>query len=188
MKRSKFNWIINYAIRSPELRVIGPDGKQIGVLKKEDAIKKAQGLGLDLVEIAPTAKPPVARIAELGKLRYEQEKKQRREKKNAKSSELKEVRFSPFIADHDFNNRIGRIEEFLKEKNKVRIVVVFMGRHMGSKQFGYQLIKRIADKFEGRITLDAEPKFIGRHLFTIISPLNKVKVERQELKENTSTI
>ena len=169
------------------MRVIGGDGKQIGLLSLTEALKKAQEEGLDLVEIAPTAKPPVARIVELGKFTYEQEKKARIEKKKSKPSDLKEIRFSPFIGEHDFENRIKRIEEFLEDKHKIRIVVVFLGRQMGSKSFGYELIKRILNRLEGRVIMDAEPKFIGRHLFTTISPVNKTaSVKKEEAKTETN--
>jgi translation initiation factor IF-3 len=174
---------VNQEIRSPELRVIGSDGKQIGLLSRDEALNKAREEGLDLIEIAPTARPPVAKIIDQGKFRYELEKKLQKEKKKTKASELKEVRFSPFIAENDFNTRTERVREFLEGKNKVRLVVVFLGRQMNSKSFGYDVIKRVMSKFEGSITLDSEPKFFGRHLAAIISPTKKLKGERQELKE-----
>lgn len=155
------------------MRLIGSDGKQEGVLNISDALKKADEAGLDLVEIAPNAKPPVVKIVELGKFRYEQEKKLKKEKKKSKAGELKEIRFSPFIADHDYATRMQRIKEFLNESNKVRVVVVFLGRQMNSKQFGYDLIKRITEELGERVAIDMEPKFIGRHLITTLSPLKK---------------
>lgn len=166
------------------MRVIGANGKQEGILKITEALKKAQSAGLDLVEIAPTAKPPVVKIVELGKFKYEQGKKLQKEKKKTKASELKEVRFSPFIAEHDYKTRIDKIREFLSESNKVRLVVVFKGRHMGSKQFGYQLFKKILDEFGNTIAVDMEPKFIGRHLIMTVSPLKKVKVIKPSVVKN----
>ncbi len=184
LKTLNFIWRVNNQIRATEVRVIGADGKQEGVLKLEEALKKAKEEGKDLVEIAPTAKPPVVKIVELGKFKYEQEKKLQKEKKKTKASELKEVRFSPFIADHDYETRIEKIREFLDEKNKVKLVVVFKGRHMGSKQFGYKLFKRIMEGFGDSIAVDMEPKFIGRHLIMTVSPLKKVKkVEKTEKRE-----
>ena len=170
------------------MRLIGADGKQEGIIKLSDALKKAEGLKLDLVEIAPNAKPPVVKIVELGKFRYEQEKKLKKEKKKSKASELKEVRFSPFIADHDYETRIVKIREFLNESNKVRLVVVFKGRHMGSKQFGYQLFKKVLENFGNTVAVDMEPKFIGRHLTMTISPLKKVKKEENAKTENKKNI
>ena len=147
LRSFKLTWKINNQIRAPEVRVIGSDGRQEGILKIDEALKKAQEEELDLVEIAPTAKPPVVKIVELGKFRYEQEKKLKKEKKKTKASELKEVRFSPFIAEHDYSTRIEKIRDFLGESNKVRLVVVFKGRHMDSKQFGYKLFKRVIEGF-----------------------------------------
>ena len=161
MKRTNFNYKVNHQINAPELRVIDENGKQLGVIKLSDALQKARSSGLDLVEVAPTARPPVAKIVELGKFKYQEEKKLRKEKKKSKPSELKEVRFSPFIHKHDFENRIERISEFLEAKHKVRVVVVFLGRQMGSKRFGYEVLDKVVKNFDGRITVDMEPKFLG---------------------------
>jgi translation initiation factor IF-3 len=155
------------------VRVIGANGKQIGVLTIQKALAEANKAGLDLIEIAPKAKPPVAKIADFGKFRYQEEKRLKKQKKGSKGSELKEVRFSPFIAEHDYKVRYDRIREFLEEGNKIRVVVVFKGRHMGSKQFGYDLLKKIVDKLGETISVDMEPKFFGRHLAMVISPTNK---------------
>lgn len=173
MRRKKTYWVANQAIREPELRVIGKGGKQIGVIKTAEALSKAKKAGLDLVIVARGAKPPVARITDLGKFKYKEEKKQQAERKKTKQTELKEVRFSPFIAENDYRVRIERIEEFLSESNKVRVVVVFKGRQMGSKPFGYKLIKKILGSLGHAVVIDMEPKFLGRHLVTIISPTKK---------------
>ena len=125
--------------------------------------------------------PPVVKIVELGKFKYEQEKRLQKEKKKSKASELKEIRLSPFIAQHDYDVRMGRIREFLAESNKVRVVVVFMGRHMSSKQFGYDLLKRVVNDLGDKIVIDMEPKFLGRHLAMVVSPIKKsVKVKEHE--------
>lgn len=179
----KFNNRINHQIRYPEVRVLGEDNKQIGVMSSQEAFAHAQELGLDLVEIAPQALPPVVKIIELGKFKYEQEKKERAQKKNAKAGELKEVRFSPFIGDHDFDTRLERIKEFLEESSKVRIVVVFKGRQLGSKQFGYEIIGRVLKELEGKVQQDAEPKFLGKHLMTVISPVKGKKASESSEME-----
>jgi translation initiation factor IF-3 len=171
--KGKYNFRLNNQINSPEVRVIGSDGKQLGVLKTGDALKKAQELELDLVEIAPLAKPPVAKIVDIGKFTYELEKKEKKERKKTKASELKEIRFSPFIGEHDYNVRITRIKEFFGNSNKVKVVVVFLGRQMSSKEFGYNLLERIQKEFEGMIAIDMKPKFLGRHLVMVISPIKK---------------
>lgn len=180
----KRNYRINNQIRSSTVRVIGSDGKQIGVLSISEALAKAQEESLDLIEVAPQAKPPVARIIELGKFLYQEEKKARAEKKKSKSGELKEVRFSPFIADNDFETRFKRVKEFLDDKNKVRVVVKFKGRQMDVKDTGYQVTTKIKEKLEGTISIDMEPKFLGRHLVMIISPTTKKKeIKNAETKD-----
>lgn len=184
MKKNLY-WLIDERIKSPELRVIGADGKQLGILKRDEALKKARELELSLVEIAPMAKPPVAKIVDFGKFRYQEEKKLRKEALKTKGSELKEIRFSPFIAESDYNTRLKRVKEFLAEKNKVKVTVVFRGLQMNSKQFGYNLLKRIYQNLGNSIAIDMEPKFLGRHLITIISPVNKPVVKKEE--ENGKT-
>jgi translation initiation factor IF-3 len=160
-------------IHAPKVRVIGENGKQLGILTVEEALKKAREAKLDLVEIAPKAVPPVVKIIEFGKFKYLEEKKLKAQKKKTKSSETKEVRFSPFIGKADYDTRLTRTKEFLKEKNKVRMVVKFKGRQMGSKQFGYKLIERMLTDLGDSVTIDMNPKFVGRHLTTVISPINK---------------
>jgi len=178
---NNLNFRVNHQINAPELRVIGANGKQLGVLKLRQALDKANEAGLDLVEIAPNAKPPVVKIVELGKFKYEQEKRLQKQKRATKASEIKEVRFSPFIAEHDFQNRIAKIRDFLADKQKVRVVVKFTGRQMDSRSFGYKLIERVVEVFKDTIVIDMEPKFLGRHLITVISPTNKVKKEKPDL-------
>jgi translation initiation factor IF-3 len=185
LKNANLNWRINHQIRASEVRVIGPDGKQIGVLKLTDALKEAEKQGLDLVEIAPLANPPVVKIADLGKLKYEEEKKLQKEKKGQKGGDTKEIRFSPFIGEADYQTRLIRIKEFLAEKNKVRTVVKFGGRQMGSKDFGYKVLKRILADTDP-VNIDMEPKFLGRNLIMVISPTNK-KVVKEEIKNNAKT-
>lgn len=167
----KLNWRINKEIRANKIRLIGSDDKQIGVVSLTDALKKAKEEGLDLVEIVPKANPPVVKLIDFDKFRYREEKKLKEQKKKESKTELKEIRFSPFIAEGDFNTRIKRIEEFLSEGNKVRLAVVFRGREMGSKKFGYQVLEKITAKLTDKIAIDMEPKFLGRHLVMIISPL-----------------
>lgn len=174
-KRSNYPaWRVNQNIYATKLRVIGPDGKQLGVLSKNDALSKADELALDLVEIAPTAKPPVAKITDFAKFRYQEEKKLREAKlKERRGSELKEIWFTPFMADNDYSVRLERVKEFLSDGNKVRIAVRFKGRQMGSKQFGYQIASRVVADTKTQAVVDQEPKFIGRQLLFGLSPLKK---------------
>jgi translation initiation factor IF-3 len=177
LAKSKFYWRINEKIHAPKVRVIDEDGKQIGILTKAEALARAKKAGLDLVEIAPNAKPPVVKIVDFGKFRYKEEKKLRTQKKKTKVGQIKEIRFSPFIGEADYQTRLTRIKEFLDERNKIRLVVKFKGRQMGSKQFGYHVLKKILSDLEGKITIDMEPKFIGRHLTMVISPKSHAKTK-----------
>ena len=180
MSNKKLNWRINEQIHAPKVRVIGENGKQIGVLTTGEAIKKAKIKKLDLVEIAPKARPPVVKIVDFGKFRYLEEKKLKIQKKKTKHADLKEVRFSPFIAKADYATRIERIKGFFKEGHKIRVVVKFLGRQMGSKQFGYDLLKKILNELGEGINIDMEPKFLGRHLMMVISPVTKSKRAREQ--------
>ena len=179
MGKTNTFWRTDYQIRASSLRVIGSDGKLIGVLGKDEAIKKAKELGLTLVEIAPNAAPPVAKIVDFGKFRYAEEKKLRAQAKKVKGGEVKEIRFSPFIADNDFKVRIARIKEFFADKNKARVVIVFTGPQMRVKSRGYDVIAKIKAEFGDAIITDMEPKFLGKHLITVISPISKKSAKIQ---------
>lgn len=187
MKTASLDYRINNQIKSPELRVIGSDGKQIGVMSLSEALNKAHEEELDLIEIAPMAKPPVAKLMELGKFKYEEEKKLQKEKKKSKPSDIKELRFSPFIAQHDYNTRIERIKEFLSENNKIRLVVNFTFRQLGSKQFGYDVLSRVVNTFKDQVVVDMEPKFLGKNLIMVISPTKKKPTSQTTPQPQTAT-
>lgn len=178
MGKAKLSWRTDFQIRASKLRVVGSDGKLIGEMSRDEAVKKAQEEGLTLVEVAPNAVPPVAKIVDFGKFKYSEEKKARQQVKGAKGGEVKEVRFSPFIGDNDFTTRIKRIREFFEEKNKVRVVVVFKGPQMRVKEAGYEIINKIKAEFGDSIQMDMEPKFLGKHLITVIS---YAKTKKQEI-------
>ena len=186
LAKQNLYWRTDYSIRAPSLRVIDAEGKLIGVLSKDEAVRKAKEANLTLVEIAPTATPPVAKIVDFGKFRYAEEKKARAVAKKVKGGEVKEIRVSPFIGDADFEVRIKRIREFFADKNKVRVVVVFKGPQMRVKNTGYLLINRIKEVFGDTIITDMEPKFLGKYLVTVISPLNKAKAKTVEQSKTES--
>lgn len=164
---------------------MGSDGKLIGEMSRDEAIKKAKEEGLTLVEIAPNAVPPVAKIVDFGKFKYAEEKKARQQAKGVKGGEVKEIRFSPFIAENDFNIRLERIKEFFTEKNKVKVVVVFTGPQMRVKNTGYDVINRIKGALGDGVATDMEPKFLGKYLVTVISPVaKKRKVEDKNNGKN----
>jgi len=178
--KQKLFWRTDYQIHAQSLRVIGADGKVLGDLSVTEAVKKAKDAGLTLVEIAPNATPPVAKIVDFGKFRYAEEKKARAQAKKVKGGEVKEIRFSPFIAENDFKVRIERIKEFLEGKNKVRVVVVFKGPQMRVKHTGYEVINKIKGVLGDAITTDMEPKFLGKYLITVISPVANKKHAKNE--------
>lgn len=178
--KKKNPWRVNEEIRADNVRVIDANGNQLDVMSTKEALEHSKKAGLDLVEIAPKAKPPVVRIIDFGKFRYQQEKKLKEQKKKAKVSEVKEIRFSPFIADGDYQTRMRRVNAFLKANHKIRVVVVFKGRHMRSKKFGYELLKRVVDDLETEIVIDMEPKFLGRHLAMVISPVKTIKSDTKK--------
>lgn len=165
-------WRVNEKIPATTLRVLDSKGIQIGVISKEEALKKAKESGEDLIEIAPNANPPVAKIIEFGKFKYQEEKKLKEAQKKSKPSELKEIRFTPFIGEGDYQTRIKRIDEFLTDKDKVKLVVYFKLKQLGSKAFGYDILNRILKDLGEGINIDMKPKFLGRNLIMIISPTN----------------
>jgi len=179
LSKTKIYWRVNQGIHAPKVRVIDEKGKQVGVLSVPEALKKAKKAELDLVEIAPKAKPPVTKIIDFGKFKYQEEKRLKKAKIRAKAAEVKEIRFSPFIGEADYNTRLERVNEFLGDGDKARLVVKFKGRQMGSKQFGYNLLKRVLEEVKTEVNIDMEPKFLGRHLVMVISPMSKNKTKNE---------
>lgn len=184
MKTTNNYWRTNERIPAVTLRVLDSKGVQIGVISKDEALKLAKSQEADLVEIAPKANPPVAKIIEFGKFKYQEEKKTKEAQKKSKPSELKEIRFTPFIGEGDYQTRIKRIGEFLTDKNKVKLVVYFKVKQLGSKAFGYDILNRILKDLGEGINVDMKPKFLGRNLIMIISPTNiygKNKTKTEEI-------
>ncbi len=170
MAKRKF-YRINHYIQADQVRVVDEAGKQIGVLSLGEALKKANQVGLDLIEVAPKAKPPVCKIIDFKKFKYLESKKQKEERKKAKKGEIKEIRFRPFIAKKDLEFRLARAEEFLKEGHKLKVTVRFFGREITRKQFGYDLLKKIIGQLSSLSAIEQEPKFFGRQLTMTLSPL-----------------
>lgn len=159
---------LNQNIQSRELRVVGSDGTNYGVISKEEAIAKAKELGLDLIEIAPQAKPPVARIADFQKFRYEENKKEQAAKRNAKEVELKELWLTPRIAEHDLMTRLRRAEGFLKDGDRIMFRVKFKGREMSNLGLGFDLLQKIFTILGDQITIERAPKAEGRSITAIV--------------------
>src|SRR6266496_2271141 len=161
---------VNGRIRAREVRVIlGTTGEQLGVMKLSDALRKSQGMGLDLVEIAPTANPPVCKIVALGKFRYDISKHER--DKRPGGAKLKEIKFRVNIDDHDYLTKIRHGEEFLDRGNKVRVQLQFRGREMAHQEFGMQLMEKVRDDLASMSQVEMAPKITGRNITMTLTPL-----------------
>jgi len=158
----------NERIRASELRVIGPDGVLIGVLNKYDALEKARELNLDLVEVAPNAKPPVAKIVDYNKFLYEQNKKKRESKKGTKSGDVKEIWLTPLMADHDLSTRAERGKELLAESGKLKVTVRFRRQQLRHREFGFDTLNQFVEKI-GNAVLEKKPQFLGNRLVATVS-------------------
>ena len=161
---------INERIRAKEIRVIDEEGAQLGIMAPFDALKTARSQGLDLVEVAPTANPPVCRIINYGKYLYQQSKRQHEAKKHQKSIELKEVKFRPRTSVHDFETKRNHIIEFLKEGNKVKATIQFRGREMAHRDIGYKMIERLIQEVSEAGQVEARPRQEGPFLTAILAP------------------
>jgi len=169
----------NERIRVPEIRVIGPDGKNLGVMKTRDAQDLAKGAGLDLLEISPSARPPVCRILDYGKYMYEQSKKDKENKTHQSSTKLKEVKFRVRVDQHDYITKIRRAEEFLDRGNKVKLTLMFRGREMEHTELGFDVIRRAIEDLNHIAQADNEPRLAGRNITMTVSPL---PAHRKKLK------
>ena len=166
---------VNGKIRAREVRVIGVDGKQLGVLGLGDALTMARANGVDLVEIAPNANPPVCRLVDFGKYRYEQAKRDKESKKHQHATRVKEIQLSPKIDPHDLSVKIEHGVDFLCEDMKVKITLKFRGREMAHTEFGFQVIRKFLDEIAAYGHPDFEPKLVGRGISVMISPLPRNK-------------
>ena len=167
----------NLNITAPQVRLIGADGKQIGLVTRQEALNKAQEVELDLVEIASTAKPPVCRIIDYKKFKYELERKERENKKNNKNVGQKEIQMGPFSAEGDVNVRLNRAKEYLADGHSIKIVVKFSGRQMTHPEFGKNQLKNFVDKLAEISKVDRDAHFEGRNFVSTIIPITKKDLE-----------
>ncbi|MFL2641102.1 MAG: translation initiation factor IF-3 [Thermodesulfobacteriota bacterium] len=173
---------INTSIRAKEVRLIGLDGSQVGIVSIDEALKAARSSSTDLVEISPDAKPPVCKVMDYGKFLYDQKKQQASQKKT-KAQVLKEIKFRPNIGENDFNVKINRLKDFLADGHKVKIRLWFKGREIVHKSIGEELVAKIIDTVSESGELDNEPKFEGKNLTLMVLP-KKLKAVK---KENVSS-
>jgi translation initiation factor IF-3 len=169
---------INGKIRAREVRVIGIDGKQLGILSLGEALNQARAHGVDLVEVSANATPPVCRLVDYGKYRYEQAKREKESKKHQHATTVKEVQLSPRIDAHDLSVKIGHAIDFLCEDMKVKVTLKFRGREMAHTQFGFQVVQKFLGEIAPFGHPDFEPKLIGKGINAMISPLPRNKRAR----------
>lgn len=161
---------INGEIRDPEVRLIGADGSQIGVVKLNQALKMAAESGLDLVKIAEKAVPPVCKIIDYGKYKFQQAKKEKESKKNQHVINIKEVRLSTKIDENDFNTKVAHANRFAKSNNKTKVSLRFRGREIGHTDIGYDIMKKFAEACSSFARVDSQPKLEGRSMTMMLSP------------------
>jgi translation initiation factor IF-3 len=163
----------NGEITAPKVRVIGPDDQQIGILYTREAIQQAEEAGLDLVEVSPTAEPPVCRIMDFGKYLFEQNKKQQSARKKQKQIQVKEVKFRPTTDEGDYQIKLRNLTRFLSEGDKAKVTIRFRGREMLHQELGAELINRIKNDLGELAIVEQYPKLEGRQLIMVVSPKKK---------------
>jgi translation initiation factor IF-3 len=161
---------VNDRVRSPEIRLIGAEGENVGVVTPERAMEMAVAVGLDLVEISPNAEPPVCKIMDFGKFKYETQKKEAEARKKQKIIEIKEIKFRPNTDIHDYGVKMRSVVKFLDNGDKVKITMRFRGREMAHLELGRNLLERVATDIEEFAKIDAMPKMEGRQMIMMISP------------------
>lgn len=174
---------VNEQIRVREVRVISETGEQLGIMPIRQALEVARGRGLDLVEVAPQAVPPVCRLMDYGKFRYQQAKREREARKAQKEIEISEIRLRPRIAEHDLQAKLRRIREFLEEGDKVKLTVMFRGRELGRPEQGLLLLKNVVERVKDVGRLETPPTLEGRFLTLLLAPLPKKEAHPKPPKE-----
>lgn len=162
--------VLNEEIDFPQIRCVGDDGEQYGLISSEEALRIADSKGLDLVLIAPDAKPPVCKIMDYGKFRYQQEKKQKEAKKKQKQIEIKEIKLSVKIMSNDINYKVKHAKEFLEENKHVRFRVFLRGREVSEPQAGFEVLNRVASMLEEVANIDKDYKVEGRYVNMLVTP------------------
>jgi translation initiation factor IF-3 len=171
---------INERIRVPEVRLVGPNGEQVGIVSVNDALRLAQEADLDLVEVAPTARPPVCKLMDYGKFKYESALKARESRKNQAQTIIKEIKLRPKIDPHDYGTKKGHVERFLKAGDKVKVTIMFRGREQSRPELGFRLLQRLAGDVEELGFVESQPKQDGRNMIMVIGPHRKKSDARAE--------
>jgi translation initiation factor IF-3 len=161
---------INERIRVPEVRLIDENGQQVGIMRTQDALKQAMDRDLDLVEVAPDAKPPVCRILDYSKYKYEQNQKQKAARKHQQQINVREIKFRPKIAQHDYDTKKGHVERFLKGRDKVKVTIMFRGREMAHPERGEMILNRLAEDLGDLAVIEQRPQQDGRNMTMMLAP------------------
>ena len=161
---------INDAIRAREVRLIDETGQNVGVVSKVDALAKAEAAGLDLVEVSPDAEPPVCKILDFGKYKYQEQKKAAEARKRQKVVEIKEIKMRPSIDDHDYDVKMRSMKRFFDEGDKVKVTLRFRGRELSHQELGWQVLQRVKADTEPVAKVEAEPRMEGRQMVMVLAP------------------
>jgi translation initiation factor IF-3 len=164
---------INDRIRAREVRLVAADGEQLGVMPLPDALAKAVDQGLDLVEVAPNADPPVCRIMDFGKFKYEQDQRRKESRRRATNVVIKEMKFRPKIDPHDYETKMKHVERFLEEGSKVKLTIMFRGREMAHPELGRKILERVADQVGEIAMVESAPRQDGRNMTMVLNPLKR---------------
>jgi translation initiation factor IF-3 len=168
------------------VRLVGADGSQIGIVSTQEALRQAQELDLDLVEVAPQANPPVARIMDYGKFKYERDIRQKEARKKQVRVEVKEIKFRPKIDRHDYDTKKGHVVRFLSAGARVKVTIMFRGREMAHTDLGRKILDRLVEDLGDTATVEAQPKQDGRNMVMVIAPTKKAMESRSEARKPSS--
>src|SRR5690606_25818017 len=174
---------INERIRVPEVRLVGPQGEQVGIVRIEDALRLAQEADLDLVEVAPDSRPPVAKLMDYGKFKYEAAVKAREARRNQANTEIKEMRFRLKIDDHDYETKKGHVVRFLKGGDKVKVTIMFRGREQSRPEMGRRLLMKLAEDVAEFGVVENAPNQEGRNMSLVLGPLKKKAEAKEEQRK-----
>jgi translation initiation factor IF-3 len=164
---------VNDRVRAPQVRLVGPDGAQIGIVTIQEALRRAQELDLDLVEVAPSASPPVCRIMDYGKFKYERDVRQKEARKRQARVEVKEIKMRPKIDRHDYQIKKGHVERFLKTGARVKVTIMFRGREMAHTELGRRLLDRLTEDLQELANVETFPKLDGRNMVMVMAPVKR---------------
>jgi translation initiation factor IF-3 len=174
---------INDRIRVPEVRLVGPNGEQVGIVRIEDALRLAQEADLDLVEVAPQARPPVCKLMDFGKFKYESAQKARESRRNQQLTVIKEQKLRPKIDQHDYETKKGHVSRFLSAGNKVKVTIMFRGREQSRPELGFRLLQKLADDVSELGYVESSPKQDGRNMIMVLAPHKNAKAKQKTVKE-----